>query len=348
METFWFIVIALVLAVYVVLDGFDFGVGMIYLIVGQTDAERSVALKAIGPVWNGNEVWLIAGGGLLFFAFPKAYAAGFSGFYLALIGVLWLLMFRGLAIELRSHLGNPLWRAFWDVAFCAASLVLAVVFGAALGNLIRGVPLSPDGYFFVPLWTTFSPGPHPGILDWFTVLMGVTTAAILMVHGANFLAMKTSGELQQRVRRGAIAGLWVALPLTVLAMAAIPVVQPVLHKGLGTDPVRVMLSLGAGVSLLSMMWCRWRQRDIGAFFSSAVFILALLGNAAWNLYPNLLIATTSPDYSLTIHNVATSEYGLQVGFIWLCIGIPLVLAYTIYVYRSFWGKIELETDETGY
>lgn len=274
METFWFIVIVLVLAVYVVLDGFDFGVGMIYLMVGRTDAERGVALQAIGPVWNGNEVWLIAGGGLLFFAFPKAYAAGFSGFYLALIGVLWLLMFRGLAIELRSHLDNPLWRALWDTAFCVASFLLAVVFGVALGNLIRGVPLSSDGFFFAPLWTTFSPGPDPGILDWYPVLMGATAAAILMVHGANFLAMKTSGELQGLVRRVAVTGLWVALPFTVVAMAAIPVVQPALQKGLGTDPVRVMFSLGGGISLLSMMWCRWRQRDIGAFLSSAVFILA--------------------------------------------------------------------------
>ena len=164
------------LAIYVVLDGFDFGIGIIYLFAAHTDAERRLALKAIGPIWNGNEVWLIAGVGLLFFAFPKAYAAGFSGFYLALIAVLWLLMFRGLAIELRSHLGNPLWRRFWDTAFAVASLLLAIVFGAALGNLVRGVPLNEDGYFFTALWTTFRIGPQPGILDWYTILMGVLAA----------------------------------------------------------------------------------------------------------------------------------------------------------------------------
>src|SRR5262245_47113909 len=198
METFWYCAVTLMLAVYAVLDGFDFGLGIVYPFVARTDEDRRTALASIGPVWNGNEVWLVAAGGLLFFAFPKAYAAGFSGFYLALIIVLWLLIFRGLGLELRSHLDHALWRQFWDLAFVVASLLLAVVFGAALGNLIRGVPLNADGYFFVALWTTFAPGPDPGILDWYTVLMGVTSAAILTLHGANYLAMKTEGELHER------------------------------------------------------------------------------------------------------------------------------------------------------
>ena len=154
--------VTVMLAIYVVLDGFDFGVGILYPFVARTEQERRMALASIGPMFNGNEVWLIAAGGLLFFAFPKAYAAGFSGFYLALIIVLWLLMFRGLALELRSHLDHPLWRQLCDVTFSGASLLLAIVFGAALGNLIRGVPLNRDGYFFVALWTDFLTGPEPG------------------------------------------------------------------------------------------------------------------------------------------------------------------------------------------
>ncbi|TLY29375.1 MAG: cytochrome d ubiquinol oxidase subunit II, partial [Nitrospirae bacterium] len=153
METFWYAVVTLMLALYVVLDGFDFGVGILYPFLGRSEADRDVMHAAIGPVWNGNEVWLIAAGGLLFLAFPKAYAAGFSGFYLALIIVLWLFMFRGLALELRSHLDHPMWRQLCDVTFSGASLLLAIVFGAALGNLIRGVPLNREGYFFVALWT---------------------------------------------------------------------------------------------------------------------------------------------------------------------------------------------------
>ncbi len=162
METFWYVTLTFMLAMYVVLDGFDFGVGIVYLLAARTERDRRDALASIGPVWTGNEVWLISAGGLLFFAFPKAYAAGFSGFYLALIIVLWLLIFRGLGLELRSHLDHPLWRRFWDLAVAVASLLLAVVFGAALGNLIRGVPLNADGYFFVALWTDLGYGTRAG------------------------------------------------------------------------------------------------------------------------------------------------------------------------------------------
>ena len=164
METLWFAIVTLMLAIFIVLDGFDFGVGMVYPFVVRTEAERRTVLASIGPLWNANEVWLIAAGAVLFFAYPKAYAAGFSGFYLALILVLWLLIFRGLALELRSHVDHVLWKQAWDMAFTTASLLLAFVFGAALGNLIRGVPLNRDGYFFVPFWTDFQPGPEPGIL----------------------------------------------------------------------------------------------------------------------------------------------------------------------------------------
>jgi len=228
METFWYTVVTLMLALYAVLDGFDFGVGILYPLLGRSEAGRAVMHDAIGPVWNGNEVWLIGAAGVLFFAFPKAYAAGFSGFYLALILVLWLLMFRGLALELRSHVDHPLWRQLCDVIFSGASLLLAFVFGAALGNLIRGVPLDREGYFFVALWTDFSTGPEPGILDWFTVLMGMASVVILALHGANYLALKTEGDLYARaVATAALLG-WVTLGAAVLVGLGITVVQPTL------------------------------------------------------------------------------------------------------------------------
>jgi cytochrome d ubiquinol oxidase subunit II len=175
---------------------------------------------------KGNEVWLVACGGLLFLAFPEAFAAGFSGFYLALNLVLWFLIMRGLSISLRSHLHNPLWRAFWDAIFAAASLLLAVVFGAALGNIIRGVPLASDGYFFAALWTTFTPGLKPGILDWFTVLVGALTVAILAVHGANYLTIKTDAAVRSRASRIADAGARAVVLLAVVAIPALPFVQP--------------------------------------------------------------------------------------------------------------------------
>ena len=169
METFWFGAVAAMFAAWVVLDGFDLGVGALHLWVARTDRERREVFAAIGPVWDGNEVWLVAGAGTLFFAFPQAYAAGFSGFYLPLMLVLWLLAGRALSIELRSHLEHPLWRALWDAIFSISSGLLTLVLGAALGNVLRGVPLGPDGWFHVPFFTDWRTGPRPGVLDWYTV-----------------------------------------------------------------------------------------------------------------------------------------------------------------------------------
>src|ERR1700694_3866428 len=208
MEATWFALIALMLSVYVVLDGFDFGVGIIHLRVAKTDAERRNVFAAIGPVWDGNEVWLIASGGVLVFAFPKAYAAAFSGFYLPLMLVLWLLVLRGVSIEFRSKVENPLWRSFWDAIFSLSSTVLAIVLGASLGNVLRGVPLDASGSFHVSFFEDFRTGPHPGALDWYTVLVGIFALALLAAHGALYLNWKTSGSVQARSAR--LAGpLWV-------------------------------------------------------------------------------------------------------------------------------------------
>ena len=344
METFWYVALTGMLAVYVVLDGFDFGVGMLHPVVARTETERRTVLASIGPVWNGNEVWLVASGGLLFFAFPKAYAAGFSGFYLALIIVLWLLIFRGLALELRSHLDHDLWRQFWDLAFAGASLLLAFVFGAALGNLIRGVPLNAEGYFFVALWTDFALGPEPGILDWFSVLMGLASAAILALHGANYLAMKTEGDLSRRADGlGRLSG-WIALAFTILTLLAIPVVQPNLRLNYAAHPVGYLFPLIGSLALSGTLALRRLQRDVAAFAASSLFILAMLGSVAWGIYPHILIATTDPANNLTIFNATAGAYGLQVGLVWFTIGFALVVAYQVYLYRAFRGKVRLDPE----
>ena len=346
METFWYAAVTVMLAVYVVLDGFDFGVGIVYPFVARTETERRTALVSIGPVWNGNEVWLIASGGLLFFAFPKAYAAGFSGFYLALIIVLWLLIFRGLALELRSHLDHPLWRQFWDLTFAGASLSLAIVFGAALGNLIRGVPLNAEGYFFVALWTDFAPGPKPGILDWYTVLVGLTSVAILALHGANYLAMKTVGELYARATAFARLSGWITVGLTVLTVLAIPVVQPGLARNYTAHPIGYLLPVTGVLALAATLVLRRQQRDAGAFVTLSLFILAMLGSTAWGCYPHILIATSDPMNSLTIFNATAGAYGLKVGLVWFVIAFSLTLVYTIVVYRAFWGKVRLDLESS--
>ena len=200
MATIWFIIVAVMITAYVVLDGFDLGAGIIYLFVSKGSTERMI-LRAIGPVWDGNEVWLLAAGGTLYFAFPQLYAAGFSGFYLPLMIVLWLLMLRAVGIEFRTHMENPVWQGFFDFIFWISSALLAIFFGAALGNVIRGVPLGADGYFFEPLWTDFKVGPQPGILDWYTVMAGIVALVTLTAHGALYVAIKTEGEVNRRARR---------------------------------------------------------------------------------------------------------------------------------------------------
>ncbi|HJS67586.1 MAG TPA: cytochrome d ubiquinol oxidase subunit II [Nitrospiraceae bacterium] len=341
METFWYCAVTLMLAVYAVLDGFDFGLGIVYRFVTRTEADRRIALAAIGPVWNGNEVWLIAAGGLLFFAFPKAYAAGFSGFYLALILVLWLLIARGLALELRSHLDHILWRQFWDVAFAGSSTLLAVVLGAALGNLIRGMPLTQDGYFFVALWTDFMTGPDPGILDWFTVLMGITSAATLASHGANYLAMKTDGQLRGQARRAAwLTGSAVAV-LVGLAVTAVPFVQPSFYLNYVAHPIGYVFPFVGLAALVAALGLRRRNRDTGAFYATSLMILAMLASMAWGSYPNILIATNDPANSVTVTNATAGAYGMEIGLWWFLIGFGLIIIYQVIAHRAFWGKVQL-------
>src|ERR1700675_850628 len=185
-------------ATFAVLDGFDMGVGIVHLFIARNDSERCTLLESIGPVWDGNEVWLVAGGGTLYFAFPALYASGFSGFYLPLMIVLWLLILRGISIEFRNHIISRVWDPLWDFLFSVSSLLLAIFFGAALANVVRGVPLDATGYFFEPLWTDFRLGDQTGILDWYTILVAVLALFVLVMHGALWVQMKTTGAVNQR------------------------------------------------------------------------------------------------------------------------------------------------------
>src|SRR5450759_1557614 len=216
METIWFMLVAVMIAVYVVLDGFDLGAGIVQLLISRTDSERRQVLRTIGPVWDGNEVWLLAGGGTLYFAFPALYASSFSGFYLPLMMVLWLLILRGISIEFRNHIDSVVWKPFWDAVFAGSSALLAIFFGAALGNVVRGVPLDSSGVFFLPLWTDFGMGGPLGILDWYTVPVGVLAFLALTQHGALWVILKTEEEVQHRARRVARAAWFGAVVMTVV------------------------------------------------------------------------------------------------------------------------------------
>jgi len=347
METLWFVLVSFMLTAYVVLDGFDLGAGIISLFVARDHDERRLVLRTIGPVWDGNEVWLLAAGGALYFAFPLLYASSFSGFYLPLMMVLWLLMLRGVGVELRSHVHDPMWWSSFDFIFSASSLLLAVFFGAAIGNVIRGVPLNADGYFFEALWTDFRVGPDPGILDWYTVLTGVLALVTLTVHGAHYLALKTEGDVCLRAWRVAARG-WLALVLlTILSLIATLYVRPQVIENFRLHIWGWVFPVIVVTALVAMQLSRAKGLPLPAFLSSTAYIVGMLGGGAFALYPALLPASTDPSYSLTVHNAKTGAYGLRVGLVWWLIGITLAVGYFIFIYRSFAGKVSLK-DEGGY
>ncbi len=339
METLWFVLVLAMLIMYVVLDGFDLGAGTIHLLAAKSDPERHTILKAIGPVWDGNEVWLIAAGGTLFFAFPLLYAVSFSGFYLPLMIVLWLLMLRGVAIELRAHVRHPMWESFWDTTFFIGSSLLALFFGTALGNIMRGVPIGENGYFFVALWTDFNPlSPRPGVLDWYTVLIGLLGVATLVMHGANWIVVKTTGELNARSRRIARMGWMATIVLTALATWATFYVRPTLWGNFVERPWGFVLPLVAIAGLVMMGVASFTGREKLAFAGSSAYIVGMMTSAGFTAYPNVLLAT-DPARNLTIYEAATSRYGMAVGLVWWTIGIVLAVVYFITIYRLFRGKV---------
>ena len=343
----WFWLVAVMITAYVVLDGFDLGAGVLHLFIAKTDEERRTVIRTIGPVWDGNEVWLLAGGGTLYFAFPLLYASGFSGFYLPLMMVLWLLVLRGIGIELRGHASSHVWRGFFDGCFGISSLLLIIFFGAALGNVIRGVPLQKDGYFFLPLWTDWRVGPRPGVLDWYTLIAGVVALVALTVHGAHYVALKTNGELSLRARR--LAGtLWPALLIvTLLSLWATLSVRAELLNNYKNYPVLFVIPAAVAASLICMFVFRWKTNDKAAFLSSSAFLVFMLVGAAAAVYPNLLMSTTDPTLNVTVYNAATGQHSLSIGLIWWGFGMELAVGYFVFVYRMFKGKVTAQSG-TGY
>lgn len=348
MAEVWYAIAALMLAAYVVLDGFDFGAGALHLYAARSDQERRQVLAAIGPFWDGNEVWLLATGGALFVAFPSVLAAGLSGFYFAIFLVLWTLILRAVAIEFRSHVASALWRPAWDVVFAVASLLLPVLFGVALGNLLRGVPLDERGWFSLPLFTDFTAAPPPGILDWYTVLAGVFALAAIAGHGALFLAWKTDGDVQARCRRAAaplfaaVAVLW---PVLTVATGS---VNPDLLARLPTRPI-AWLSLGIAIGGLAMVGRGLRRgRDLQAFLGSCGFLAGMIAATAACLFPVMLRAMRDPQLSLTAYNAASAPSSLRAALGWWVVGFPLAVSYFVVLFRLHKGKAAAALGRDGY
>jgi cytochrome bd ubiquinol oxidase subunit II len=344
----WFWIVAVMLTAYVVLDGFDLGVGILHPILARTEHDRQIMLRSIGPVWDGNEVWLLAGGGTLYFAFPALYASAFSGFYLALMIVLWLIIVRGASIELRMHIDDRLWRSFFDCLFFLSSTLLAVFFGAALANVIRGVPLRADGYFFLPLWTNWKVGPEPGILDWYTVIGGLVALVALAIHGALYLAVKTGGELQARARNFVHLSWIVLFGITIISLVATIAVRSDTLTNYYLYPVAFVIPAAVLVSLGCIFYFCRHDADRKAFGSSCVYLVTMMVGAAVSQYPRLLSSSGYLGHDLTVQNSISGPYTLRVGLMWWTVGMVLAVVYFVVVYRMFRGKVTLDGGGYGH
>ena len=346
MAGLWFWIVAAMITTYVVLDGFDLGAGVIYLLAAKQDEERRRVLRAIGPVWDGNEVWLLAAGGTLYFAFPQLYASSFSGFYLPLMMVLWLLMLRAIGSEFRAHIEEKMWRDFFDVVFAVSSILLCIFLGAALGNVVRGVPLDASGYFFEPLWTDFKLGPHPGILDWYTVLIGVVALVTLTAHGSHYVALKTDEDLGRRARGIALLCWPVQFFLTCMAFVATYFIRPEITANYSKHSVGYLVPIAVFGSLAVMLWTTPKGKEKAAFVASSLYIASMLVGAAFALYPVVLPARDH-QYDLTIYNTSAANHGLTVGLTWWTLGAVLAIGYFVFVYRMFRGKVQAGTGHYG-
>jgi len=344
----WFWVVAVMIVAYVIFDGFDVGVGILYPLLARGERDRQIMLQSIGPVWDGNEVWLIAAGGTLYFAFPLLYASAFSGFYLALMIVLWLLIMRGLGIELRMHLEIGVWRAFFDGLFFLSSLLLAIFYGAALANVIRGVPLGADGYFFLPLWTDWRVGPHPGILDWYTVTGGELALVALALHGAFYLAIKTERELQKRARALAKSLSIALLALTIVSVPASAIARPDALGNYTAHPVLFVIPAIVLVALISILYFSRNEDDGKAFAGSCFYLAFMLTGAAVALYPRLLPSSGDPSRDITIRKALSGPHALHVGLAWWGGGMCFAIMYFVIVYRLFRGKVSPEGGGYGH
>jgi cytochrome d ubiquinol oxidase subunit II len=332
LNTVWFALVGILFTGYVILDGFDLGVGVLHLFVARSDSERRIHLNAIGPVWDGNEVWLVTGGGALFAAFPSVYATVFSGFYLAFMALLCALIFRAVAIEFRSKSPSPRWRLFWDCSFAAGSLVSALLIGVAMGNIAWGIPIDARGEFA---------GSFLGLLNPYALLMGVTTVALFAMHGAIYLDLKTEGDLQARLRRWINPLIITFILCYVIATLATLLYVPHITEAFRRQPWFFGVAVLVVLAIANIPRTVNARQEFGAFLSSCAAMAGLMVIFGVGMYPNLVFSNPDAANSLTAYNSASSHGTLRTMLIIALIGVPVVITYTISIYWIFRGKVKL-------
>ena len=332
LNTIWFVLVGVLFTGYAMLDGFDLGIGALHLFTKE-DGERRLLLNSIGPVWDGNEVWLVTGGGALFAAFPNVYATVFSGFYLAFILLLFALIFRAVAIEFRSKQPMRWWRQMWDIGFAAGSVLSALLIGVAMGNIAWGIPIDDRGEFA---------GTFLGLLHPYPLLLGVTTVALFMMHGAIYGLMKTEGGLHDKLRRWAMNSIIFFVVCAAMTTMATLLYVPHMAAQLRAHPWLFSIAIANMLCIANIPREFYHGRDFEAFLSSCLVMLTLMMLFGINQYPNLVFSQPQPENCLTIYNAASSQKTLHIMLIIACIGIPIVLTYTACIYWIFRGKVKMD------
>lgn len=332
LNTIWFILVGVLFAGYAMLDGFDLGIGALHLFA-KKDEERRILLNSIGPVWDGNEVWLVTGGGALFAAFPDVYATVFSGFYLAFILLLFALIFRAVAIEFRSKQPMRWWRQMWDIGFAAGSILSALLIGVAMGNIAFGIPIDANGEFA---------GTFLGLLTPYPLLLGVTTVALFMMHGAIYGLMKTEGELHDKLRRWAMNCIIFFVICAAITTMVTLLYVPHMAAQVKSHPWLFSIALANMLLIANIPREFYHKRDWLAFLSSCGVMLTLMALFGIDQYPNLVFSQPNPENSLTVYNAASSQKTLGIMLVIACIGIPVVLTYTACIYWIFRGKVKMD------
>jgi len=348
MVELWYCIISFMLIVYVVLDGRNFGVGILHLFVARNSAERRQVIAAVAPLSSFHEVWLIAFGGLLFVAFPRLYASSFSGYYLALFLILWCFVFRGISLEVGGHINDRMWQAFWDVVFVVSNVLLAILFGVALGDLARGVPIDPKGDFSMAFFTDFRVRGNVGLLDWYTLSMAAVAVLILTAHGASYLTLKTEGVVHDRAAVMA-RRLWAAVPV-LFAVVSVEtwVVRPDLAAQLIGNPLAWLGMAGVLAGIVALFTGLRGGFEKRASFGSGLMIGGLLATGAATIFPVMLYSTLAPENSLTAYNTAAGLPSLELALVWWPIALVLIGIYSWFIAGHYSGKVSPIQDTQGY